>query len=219
MFRIYPDTGKYIPDVLPNGKKIENVTDMPLNRAEFLKCKAYATICALVGEPPKEVIVNTKTYEEAVAVFNGMKDTVEEIQKAVDEIAAKNKVELPESVAVHASSGAVMDSVDIKSEKDETELKAEEPLPEADNTEKEFIPEENESEETVEPELQNEEKKEVQEESKDEEVEESEAITKDEKSVQHNDNSSQKNLTQNQQTGYTSFDKKRNTQNKNKKNR
>ena len=76
MFRIYPDNGKYIPDVLPNGKKIENVTDMPLNRAEFLKCKAYATICALVGEPPKEVIVNTKTYEEAVAVFNGMKDTV-----------------------------------------------------------------------------------------------------------------------------------------------
>lgn len=90
LFRVYPDKGKYIPGILPNGKRIEDVTDLPLNRIEFLRCKAMATVFALVGNPPKEINVQNDTYEDAILLFDEMVNTLEKID---DTFSNKDKVE------------------------------------------------------------------------------------------------------------------------------
>lgn len=92
LFRVYPDKGKYISGILPNGKRIEDVTDLPLNRIEFLRCKAMATVFALVGNPPKEINVQCDTYEDAMLLFDEIVNTLEKIDNTFS-ISNKDKVE------------------------------------------------------------------------------------------------------------------------------
>lgn len=197
LFRVYPDKGKYIPGILPNGKRIEDVTDLPLNRIEFLRCKAMATVFALVGNPPKEINVQSDTYEDAILLFDEM---VNNLKKIDDTFSNKDKVEddkKVETVIEKETESVKENSDEIVTEKDPVETIADE-KPEL--NEKETI---TENEETA----------------KEESLESEEGL--DDSGKKENENKQYDNrlepTSSNKNKGYQSFDKKRNSNNKNKK--
>lgn len=197
LFRVYPDKGKYIPGILPNGKRIEDVTDLPLNRIEFLRCKAMATVFALVGNPPKEINVQSDTYEDAILLFDEMVNTLEKID---DTFSSKDKVEDDKKVetVIEKETESVEENSDkIVTEKDPVETIADEK------------PELN-KEETI---TENEET------AKEESLESEEEL--DDSGKKENENKQYDNrlepTSSNKNKGYQSFDKKRNNNNKNKK--
>lgn len=65
-FEIHPN--KPIPNILPNHKRIESVTTLPLSRKEFLRCMNYATLYAVVGED--KLLVTEMDYDKALALFD-----------------------------------------------------------------------------------------------------------------------------------------------------
>lgn len=196
LFRIYPDKGKYIPGILPNGKRIEDVTDLPLNRIEFLRCKAMATVFALVGNPPKEINVQNDTYEDAILLFDEMVNTLEKID---DTFSNKDKVEddkKVETVIEKETESVEENSDEIVTEEDPVETITDE---EPELNEKETI---TENEETA----------------KKESLESEEEL--DDSGKKENENKQYDNrlepTSSNKNKGYQNFDKKRNN-NKNKK--
>lgn len=197
LFRIYPDKGKYIPGILPNGKRIEDVTDLPLNRIEFLRCKAMATVFALVGNPPKEINVQNDTYEDAILLFDEMVNTLEKID---DTFSNKDKVEddkKVETVIKKETESVEENSDEIVTEEDPVETITDE---EPELNEKETI---TENEETA----------------KKESLESEEEL--DDSGKKENENKQYDNrlepTSSNKNKGYQSFDKKRNNNNNNKK--
>lgn len=196
LFRVYPDKGKYIPGILPNGKRIEDVTDLPLNRIEFLRCKAMATVFALVGNPPKEINVQSDTYEDAILLFDEMVNTLEKID---DIFSNKDKVEddkKVETVIEKETESVEENSDEIVTEEDPVETIADE---EPELNEEETI---TENEETA----------------KKESLESEEEL--DDSGKKENENKQYDNrlepTSSNKNKGYQNFDKKRNN-NKNKK--
>lgn len=196
LFRVYPDKGKYIPGILPNGKRIEDVTDLPLNRIEFLRCKAMATVFALVGNPPKEINVQNDTYEDAILLFDEMVNTLEKID---DTFSNKDKVEddkKVETVIEKETESVEENSDEIVTEEDPVETITDE---EPELNEKETI---TENEETA----------------KKESLESEEEL--DDSGKKENENKQYDNrlepTSSNKNKGYQSFDKKRNNNNNNK---
>lgn len=194
LFRVYPDKGKYIPGILPNGKRIEDVTDLPLNRIEFLRCKAMATVFALVGNPPKEINVQNDTYEDAILLFDEMVNTLEKID---DTFSNKDKVEddkKVETVIEKETESVEENSDEIVTEEDPVETITDE---EPELNEKETI---TENEETA----------------KKESLESEEEL--DDSGKKENENKQYDNrlepTSSNKNKGYQSFDKKRNNKNK-----
>lgn len=197
LFRVYPDKGKYIPGILPNGKRIEDVTDLPLNRIEFLRCKAMATVFALVGNPPKEINVQSDTYEDAILLFDEM---VNNLKKIDDTFSNKDKVEddkKVETVIEKETESVEENSDEIVTEKDPAETIADE--------ESELNKEETDTEN--------------EETAKEESLESEKGL--DDSGKKENENKQYDNrlepTSSNKNKGYQSFDKKRNSNNKNKK--
>lgn len=196
LFRVYPDKGKYISGILPNGKRIEDVTDLPLNRIEFLRCKAMATVFALVGNPPKEINVQCDTYEDAMLLFDEMVNTLEKIDNTFS-ISNKDKVEDNKKVEtiIEKETKSVEKNFDeIVTEEDSKETITDEEL-------------ELNEEETI---------------TENEEIVEEEPLESEEKldssGKKENENKRYDNrlepTSSNKDKGYQSFDKKRNSKNK-----
>lgn len=66
IFEIHPK--KPISGILPNNKRISEVTRMPLSRLEFLRCMNFGTVYAVVGED--RVLVTETNYDKALALFD-----------------------------------------------------------------------------------------------------------------------------------------------------
>ena len=216
IFRIKPSRNNYIPDVLPNGKRIEDVTDMPLNRNEFLKCRAYADVFALIGNPPKEIFVSNKTYEEAVALFDEIKDIISEPEK--DPVNEQDKAPENNDTVAQASDINIPDE---KQEADNQDIVKEAPKnSEASTGEEEHVaaPEENPEEDVNSDEQIKEDDvhdDESAEDKSDVESDKKENEMLEKNNSQHVNNVSQNRTSQNGKNEYTNFDKK--LKNKNRK--
>ena len=198
-FKVCPDKGKYIPDILPNGKRIEEPVVIPLNEREFLRCRSSAMIFALVGEPPIEVATTGLSYEEAMDLFN----TEFPEQKSVED----DKEPVESKVEADQAEEGVQES-----------LKEEDPTPVADQVEntpeeKDPVSEEPKQEESEEPDEVEEDETpvEVESEQKVEEKESEKTSGNFSNTKEHLSNGGNMNrVSSNNQNPYKGFDKTKN---------
>ena len=66
IFEIHPK--RPISGVLPDMKRIMDITRMPLSKAEFLRCMNSATLYAVVGDD--KILVTSLDYEKALSLFD-----------------------------------------------------------------------------------------------------------------------------------------------------
>lgn len=66
LFEVHPE--KPISGILPNQKRISDVMQLPLSRAEFLRCMHSGTVYAVVGN--EKLIVTSMDYDKALALFD-----------------------------------------------------------------------------------------------------------------------------------------------------
>lgn len=63
--KIVPRKYTYIPDLLPNNKRIEGETVMQLNKNEIIRAMTLADVY-LIGEDDSETLLNPENYYEAI---------------------------------------------------------------------------------------------------------------------------------------------------------
>lgn len=149
-FKIYPENGRYIAGILPNGKKIEDPVVMPLNEKEYLRCRSMGNIFALIGNPPEEVPTVGMDYEDAMKLFDSIAKA--ETPKPVEpKVAEPPKQEIKPEEAMKV---VIPTDVAPKVEKPVTEKPAEPEAPEQEAPEAEL---EEEEEKTSDSEEKNEE--------------------------------------------------------------
>lgn len=85
IFEIHPK--RPISGVLPNMKRIMDVTRMPLSKKEFLRCMNSATLYAVVGED--KILVTSLDYDKAMSLFGTHEEYVKAITVKVREEMAK----------------------------------------------------------------------------------------------------------------------------------
>lgn len=65
LYKIYPRVD--ISGILPNNKRINKPTVLPLNRKEFFKCMAFGEVYACIGK--KEILIKELDFDKAEALF------------------------------------------------------------------------------------------------------------------------------------------------------
>lgn len=78
IFEIHPK--RPISGVLPDMKRIMDITRMPLSKAEFLRCMNSATLYAVVGDD--KILVTSLDYEKALSLFDTHTSYVKEAEEA-----------------------------------------------------------------------------------------------------------------------------------------
>lgn len=122
IFEIHPKHP--ISGVLPNMKRIMDVTRMPLSKKEFLRCMNSATLYAVVGED--KILVTSLDYDKAMSLFGTHEEYVKATTVKVREEMAKPIENRPSSSSEPIPVKIIEPKVDDKKEEDSSTLVKEE---------------------------------------------------------------------------------------------
>lgn len=122
IFEIHPK--RPISGVLPNMKRIMDVTRMPLSKKEFLRCMNSATLYAVVGED--KILVTSLDYDKAMSLFGTHEEYVKAATAKVHEEMAKPIENKPSPSSEPIPVKIIESKADDKKEEDSSTLVKEE---------------------------------------------------------------------------------------------